>query len=439
MRRIMILALLSLTLVLVLAGKALAIDIPPNHPQRGDCYSCHIEGKFDAFICADCHGTKAAVPNLTSFSSPNPPVIHNDSPVQPTIHSNYSQNTDACASCHDTHTAVGSALLQWTDTATACMACHDGTVSTTYDVRNGVIGTTSIKTSGGLFGLGGEAGFSNHNVTAELATAAAPGGSENKVLKDSNGDWTIKFNCIACHTPHGQGGNSRILNSDPNGIALANRVVNGALTPAVPGTTYAAPVGQRDWIAGYPYSQYTKVYVNGVLKNSGYSIDYRQGTVTFNPALQLTDVVTADYVPGVRVVLNVSDKLTTVETVGYVSGMNEFCAACHTDYDTSTEGVFAGQTLTGYYRKAYRHGVGMTWNDQAHGTQVVQAGVLKFEEPTATTGRITCLTCHFAHGTNDTFIGNGQTYDDTRSTALKRQVNMALCETCHQKGRLGNY
>lgn len=62
-----------------------------------------------------------------------------------------------------------------------------------------------------------------------------------------------------------------------------------------------------------------------------------------------------------------------------------------------------------------------------------------FEEPTSTTGRITCLTCHYAHGTTDAFIGDGQTYDDTRSTALKRQVNMALCETCHQKGKISNY
>ena len=34
-------------------------------------------------------------------------------PANYRIHSNYTKNTDACASCHTTHTAVGNSLLQW--------------------------------------------------------------------------------------------------------------------------------------------------------------------------------------------------------------------------------------------------------------------------------------------------------------------------------------
>ena len=34
-------------------------------------------------------------------------------PASYRIHSNYAKNTDACASCHATHTAVGDSLLQW--------------------------------------------------------------------------------------------------------------------------------------------------------------------------------------------------------------------------------------------------------------------------------------------------------------------------------------
>lgn len=389
--------------------------------------------------------------NGTGYNSPTTPGIKYDTPTNKVIHSNYSANTDACASCHATHTAVGGALLQWRNPSEACMACHDGTVTSTYDVKNGLVGSptgmTATKTSGGLFGQGTEAGLSHHNVTGGMKTAAAMGGSENSTLQDTNGNWGTDFNCAACHTPHGQGGNSRILKADPNGVALANKVTGETLSGS--GTVYQA--SKANWIAGYPYSQYTKVYVGGVQQTSGFTIDYRNGKVTFTSAPG--SAVTADYVPGIRVQLAISNKLTASETVSYTGGINQFCAACHTDYNTDnaslinqTDGsgktwtTISGHTLTGTYRKAYRHGVGMVWDDTAHGTTVVSAGNLKFQNVNGpkTQGTVICLTCHFAHGTDDAFAG-GTTSDTGRGTVLKRQVNMSVCETCHQKGAVSNY
>ncbi|MHB1654011.1 MAG: cytochrome c3 family protein [Desulfitobacteriaceae bacterium] len=402
------------------------------------------------------------------YTSPATPSVKYDvtSPTVTSnpIHKNYSANTDACASCHATHTAVGANLLQWANTSTACMACHDGTVTTTYNVAAGQFiasdNSAVKKTSAGLFGVGTvgtngvystttpgtAAGSSHHNVTGSLTTSLAPGGSENSTIPDVNGIWSTSFSCAACHSPHGQGGNERILNADPNGIALRNKVghadVSGAgdLTAIASGsTTYAAI--KADWIKGYPYSEKTKIYVNGSQVTTGFTIDYRLGQVTFvnSPA----GAVTADYIPGIRVVMTVKNKLASNESVTYTSGMNQFCGACHTDYNTSTVAGQAGSghTLTGQYRSAYRHQVGMIWDDTVRGANALNSA-LKFEKEksmTATQGKVMCLTCHYAHGTNDAFIGVGTTSDNTRSTMLKRQVNMSVCETCHQKGAASNY
>ena len=375
--------------------------------------------------------------NGTGYTSPVTPAVKYDTPTHSVIHSNYSANTDACASCHATHTAVGGKLLQWSDTSTACMACHDGTVTTTYNVKGGQIANTATKTSGGLFGIGTETGLSHHNVTGGLTTSAAMGGSENSATVDVNGKWSTPFSCAACHSPHGQGGNSRILSADPNGWALQNKVVGETLAVTTAGTTYTA--AKANWIAGYPYSDNTKIYVDTVLQTTGFTINYRTGVVTFSPAIAPGAVVKADYVPGIHVVMNVTNKLLVNEAVAYSSGVNQFCGACHTDYNTSTVvgQTGSGHSLTGQYRSAYRHQVGMIWDDTVRGAHAITS-TLKFESVSGTTGKVMCLTCHYAHGTDDAFAG-GTTSDNTRPTALKRQVNMSVCETCHQKGAASNY
>lgn len=394
--------------------------------------------------------------------------LHFDTPTNPKIHSNYSANTDACASCHTTHTAIGANLLKWADTSTACFACHDGTVALAYDVNNGKNSATpAVKTSGGLFGSGGTqgaptAGSSNHNVWNSVTVASAPGGSEVANIGDKltggdvNGTWVGNLSCSSCHTPHGLGGNGRILSPDPNGFAIKNKVLHGGANGTLATTTatvFTAPV--VNWLKGYPYTDnFTKIYANGTLQTSGFSINYLTGVVTFDIAPAVP--VTADYVPAIKVDLTVNQKQAANEFVTYNSGMNQFCGACHTDYNTDTAALklagasIAGHTSSGTYRTAYRHGVGMTWADTVRGTTLVKTNataVLPFEGIVGNTGKVICLTCHFAHGTSDAFIqakltdnGNagiavaqGTTYDTVRSSALKRVANMGMCESCHQK------
>ena len=440
MRRIVLLPILSFAVLFSFAAAAfaaLSTTSPINIPV-GTAGTPATGGTNDT-------GYNAATPRPNTDKVQ--PSIYLDNGK---IHSNYFTNTDACASCHSTHTAVGKNLLQWGNISTACKACHDGTVTTTYDVISGKIANTATKTSAGLIGTV-EPGLSRHSPT--ITTSSAPGGSENNATTDKNGKWSTPFNCNACHSPHGQGGNSRILSADPNGIALQNKVSHtdpaGILTADGAYTNYTAP--KHDWIKGYPYTEYTKIYVTHTSGSptqvtTGFTIDYRLGKVTFINALDPADIVTADYVPGIRVVMDIdpSKKLTADETVKYISGMNQFCGACHTDYNTSTvtNQTGSGSTLTGQYRSAYRHQVGMIWDDAVRGTSVItnttQPNPLKFENVVGTKGTVMCLTCHYAHGTDDAFAG-GITSDGSRSTALKRQVNMSVCETCHQKGAASSY
>ncbi|MEA4901130.1 cytochrome c3 family protein [Desulfitobacterium sp.] len=426
----------------------------------------------------------------TGFESPATPDINYDSPNNKVIHSAYSKTSDACSSCHAVHTSVNKgALLQWEDPQTACWACHDGTVASTYDVVTGTHtdGGTTVMNSGGLFGTGSEvaaAGLSNHGMspkeTAFVTTAAAPGGAETfasaTANKDINGDWTNEFTCIACHDPHGTYGNARILNPDVNGIASAAYTALQTTPETMTSTDYKVYKAKKgNWMGGR--NQEPVVKVNGTAKEAGtdYTVQYLAGTVTFNSALSASDVVTVAYKPALTVKMTVANKLAANETVKYENGINQFCGACHTDYNNvnkvpdgkggfKTGGAYGA--LLGEYRQAYRHSVGFTRTMTAAdptfadpNSLISTYAGLKFDtsnpkKPDTVAPTVDCLTCHYAHGTSDAFIeasltqlgqidtfaGNNaagdkilQTYDTSRTTALKRLPNMGVCQVCHNK------
>ncbi len=417
--KLIIILTLALVMVAVLASIAMAAQL------RSGCEYLATPKVFNADKVAN-------YPNEIYLTNEQNPGLYR-------IHTNYSSTTDACASCHSTHTAVGEVLLQWGSIYDTCMACHDGTVTTTYDVANGEIGKNGKATYGGMFGVGDEVSYSSHLVNGTIQITAAPGGSAVEQNGFKGKKWTGEFGCASCHTPHGAGGNARILNPNPNNVVTSKwSDVLGA-----DGIVKNGGVNKRS-MTGRGYDLY---YDSDTAWNGNETIISATYVNNDDGYTKITDAsVVGKYVyfyPTVRVTMNVQNYLATNETVTHVSGMNEFCGACHTDYDTTSVSS-PHENASGTYAQAYRHKVGRS-TSSATKTAVV-AAKMAFEAPGDGKYYITCLTCHVAHGTSKDYWvktigsgGSGYVSDDklvevAGSSALKRVPNMGTCEACHEKG-----
>ncbi len=419
-------------------------------------------------------GTWGSTSNHQIYLPGNPSVVP--------IHDSYTANTDACAACHAVHTGNGDSLTQWnTFSGTAgitnvCMACHDGTVTKTYNVIAGTYvstdGGTVKKNNGGLFATAYDApadtNASAHNVFGGMLTSAAFGGSNPGDIvsdhtgagtADSHGKWTVAFDCAACHTPHGQGGNARILDPNPNFVQTAgtdpsaaggNYTTTSETASLSTTTTYSLTKGVP--ILGWPYGFVVTVNSTTVQSADYYvSLNRTNGsaTVTFKNAQ--TGSLQVSYTPALQVRMNIATPLTSGETVTYQSGMNQFCGACHTDYNTSAIVAGGGNpaaSLNGVYSSHTRHAVGYDFSYGGKSEPVTQEKRgLRFEYPGGVkdsgAANITCLTCHYAHGVDksrwiDTAGTSGiAAYNSDEvagSSRLKILPNMGVCEACHEKG-----
>jgi predicted CXXCH cytochrome family protein len=121
-------------------------------------------------------------------------------------HGSYMNNTNSCASCHQTHTGASEGLLFKNGEYATCSACHDGTLGF-YNVMGA--GSNSAGTFGGTH----DGNMSAHLANGTVETKAAPGGKQ-----DGTGNWEAEFTCASCHAPHGSY-SDRLLNEDPNGMA----------------------------------------------------------------------------------------------------------------------------------------------------------------------------------------------------------------------------
>jgi predicted CXXCH cytochrome family protein len=138
-------------------------------------------------------------------------------------HGEYQNNTNSCASCHQTHTAASKSLLFKDGVYSTCTACHDGTLGF-YNV----FGNGDQASSAGTFGGTHDGNMSVHMADGAVKMKAAPGGNPN-----GTGTWDKEFNCASCHSPHGSY-SDRLLHYNPNGMGTTAPEQGGLKADKVP-------------------------------------------------------------------------------------------------------------------------------------------------------------------------------------------------------------
>lgn len=128
-------------------------------------------------------------------------------------HGEYQNNTNSCASCHQTHTGASKSLLFKDGVYNTCTACHDGTLGF-YNVFE--------ESNAGTFGGTHQGNMSVHLADGSVQIKAAPGGNGAA----NSGSWVGEFNCASCHSPHGSY-SDRLLHYNPNGMGLAKKLDGG--------------------------------------------------------------------------------------------------------------------------------------------------------------------------------------------------------------------
>jgi predicted CXXCH cytochrome family protein len=184
-------------------------------------------------------------------------------------HGEYQNNTDSCASCHQTHTASGETLLFKDGVYNTCTACHDGTLGFYNVFQNGKQASTA-----GTFGGTTTGNMSAHLATGALQIKAAPGGNPN-----GTGSWTGEFDCASCHAPHGSY-SDRLLNYNPNNMGNSTQDQGGIKAVGLVYDLSTLPTTQpNDPISSKPANYITVRATWGDISSKGYSSKANNNTI----------------------------------------------------------------------------------------------------------------------------------------------------------------
>lgn len=192
-----------------LLSKSTAVVLDPHNT---DMYKAGIDANGNPIDSAnvDVNGTGLKNANLTGYDN----TRKNRSGQK--VHGFYQNNTNSCASCHQTHTAAnGEALLFKDGVYSTCSACHDGTTGAYNSFAP--VNAEQVASISGTFNVQTDPATHNgslHQADGSLKISAAPGGN----VGATSGQYDQEFNCASCHAAHGSGSNGENnLNLDPMG------------------------------------------------------------------------------------------------------------------------------------------------------------------------------------------------------------------------------
>jgi hypothetical protein len=391
------------------------------------------------------------------------------------IHGFYQNNTNSCASCHQTHTAAnGESLLFKDGTYSTCSACHDGTTG----AYNSFAPTTAdtVKSASGTFNVhDANQNGSLHTADGSLEVSAAPGGNNNPdSSKVAVNTWGSEFDCASCHSAHGAGSaGENNLNTDPNGwggiqyyavgATKADGTVatkddsNGKLFKNIPIYTTAPATFVQPFIlvkttastvttdktkAGYLYSRAGVVNGDPIIQTyrwdgAKYVADYSLWLRDIghkNAPFQNANTVLKDSTG--------SDITTTNMTViwrdGFAFGTgvaNVASADVSIGIDVETTSDIA--SLFDSTNKSYIVDSGTEMSkycaachtDYLSGTRTNNTGVYTVAHRHATAqDRLTCVRCHYGHGSEASIMkdANDNSYFDLLNTTFAGDTTKAI-------------
>lgn len=409
------------------------------------------------------------------------------------VHGFYTNNTNSCASCHQTHTAADGEYLLFKDGSySTCSACHDGTTG----AKNSFAPATeeTPNEAAGTFNVQAGHNSSIHHADGSLQISAAPGGNSNQEANAvAKATWGQEFSCTSCHAAHGSGSSSENnLNLDPMGWAqvaysTANAdTKNGKLfrnleiESSVP-TTFKTPyIVVKKTLAladlstdktkyGYLYTRAgigegTKVIQTYRWDGSKYVADYslwlrdkgHVGAPFTNADTQLKGTDGKEVTSGITYVWK--------DGFAYGSGVDNVASA-QIAIGVDVESTSDVATLFDSANTNYKVDSGLQMSkycaschtDYLSTTRTNDTGTYSVAHRHATAqDRLTCVRCHFAHGSDAQIMkdASDNTYwdlganqaaldylkDPNPSSALKRYTGMSVCYSCHGQGEqfLGN-
>jgi hypothetical protein len=414
------------------------------------------------------------------------------------LHGFYQNNTNSCASCHETHTAnQGEALLFKDGTYSTCSSCHDGTTGA-YNAFSPA-GQTDPNEIVGTFNTQPGHNGSLHQADGSLEVSAAPGGNHDAAANSiATATYGGEFDCASCHAPHGGGSaGENNLNLDPlgwGGIAYSTAskdAQNGKLfksakiytpttlptdkTPFILVKTTATGVTTDKTKAGYLYSRAGLSNGDPIIQT--YRWDGQKYVADYSLWLRSTGHVSAPFENANTFFkdasgADITNTLNVVWRDGFAAGAVDNVATAQfsigidvetptTLNDPSKSDVAA---LVDSTNKDYVYDAGTEMSkycaachvDYLSTTRGNETGTYTIAHRHATAqDRLSCVRCHFAHGSDAQIMkdANDETYntlqtnygftadqalnyllDPNPSSAIKRYTGMAVCYACHGKG-----